>query len=93
MCWDVDLLIAAAPFAALFVVALAQYVLAQYLLEDGKQVNNTKHEPEMPGATQIVLLVLLPVYVTLMLAPVWGQDVLTAKGSSSAVDHRPTNSL
>jgi hypothetical protein len=40
---------------ALFAVAIAQYVLAQYLLEDGKQVSNTKHEAEMPGLLLILV--------------------------------------
>jgi hypothetical protein len=40
-------------------VAFAQYVIAQYLLEDGRQVSNTKHEPEMPGVTILVAPVVL----------------------------------
>ena len=93
MCWDVDLLIAAALFAASAALALKQYVTARYLLEDGKQVSNTKHEPEMPGVMILVVVVVLPAYVALMLVPVWDLNVLTAKVSSSAVDHQLANGL
>jgi hypothetical protein len=40
-------------------VALSQYVPARYLLEDGKQVSNMKHELEMPGVMILVAPVLL----------------------------------
>ena len=78
---------------ALFALVSKQYVIAQYLLEDGKQVSNTKHEAEMPGVLILVVVVLLTVYVASMLGLLALLILMIIKDSSFAVDHQLTNGL
>jgi hypothetical protein len=95
MSWDVDILFVPTPVAVRVALALAQYVIVQFLLECGKQVSNTKQQLDVPGVTILVVVVLLVLY----LAPMLGllalerQQLRIAKVSSSVVDLQPTNGL